>query len=100
MRIDPIIISEDIVAVATKFDKICSFLDERSRRMWCAVEAESFGYGGITLVHKATGLSKTTIMKGVRELKLVLDNLAADSNTVRTAGGGRKSRGKCMGNTA
>jgi hypothetical protein len=91
MRIDPIIIPEDIVAVATKFDKICSFLDERSRRMWCAVEAESFGYGGITLVHKATGLSKTTIMKGARELKLALDNLVVDSNTIRTAGGGRKS---------
>jgi Rhodopirellula transposase DDE domain len=91
MRIDPVIIPEDIVAVATKFDKICSFLDERSRRMWCAVEAESFGYGGITLVHKATGLSKTTIMKGARELKLALDNLITDPNTVRTAGGGRKS---------
>src|SRR6202035_4296498 len=30
-------------------------------------------------------------MKGARELKLALDNLVVDSNTIRTAGGGRKS---------
>lgn len=52
MRIEPIFVSEDIVAIATKFDKICLFLDERSRRMWCAVEAASFGFGGIILVQR------------------------------------------------
>jgi DDE family transposase len=54
MRKEPIVVSEDIISVATKYDKICLFLDERSRRMWCAVEAESYGYGGILLVNKAT----------------------------------------------
>ena len=90
MKIEPQIISEEIVAIATKFDKICAFLDERSRRMWCAVESESYGYGGITLVHKATGLSKTTIIKGLKELKSALgDHMSAAG--IRSTGGGRKS---------
>ena len=90
MKIDPQVISEEIVAIATKFDKICAFLDERSRRMWCAVESEAHGYGGITLVHNATGISKTTIIKGLKELKLALDDTIPLSS-IRIAGGGRKS---------
>jgi hypothetical protein len=93
MRIKPIVVSEDIVAVATKFDKICLFLDERSRRMWCAVEAKSYGYGGIVLVHKATGVSKTTITKGIRELDAIAEAPvgAVDNNSIRASGGGRQS---------
>ncbi len=80
------IISEDIVTIATKFDKMCAFFDERSRRIWCAIEATSFGYGGINLVHSATGVSKTTIIKAIRELKQ-LD----ESDPIRRNGGGRKA---------
>lgn len=90
MKIDRQVISEEIVAIATKFDKICVFLDERSRRMWCAVESEAHGYGGVTLVHNATGISKTTIIKGLKELKSALDD-AVPLSSIRIAGGGRKS---------
>lgn len=91
MRKGPIVVSEDIISIATKYDKICLFLDERSRRMWCAVEAESYGYGGILLVHKATGLSKSTISKGKRELHAVTEAAADKKNRMRASGGGRKS---------
>ena len=91
MRIEPLVVSEDIVAVATKFDKICPFLDERSRRMWCAVEAQSYGYGGVLLVHKATGISKSTISKGIRELGTVTESSRSSKTHIRVAGGGRKS---------
>lgn len=91
MRKGPIVVSEDIVSLATKYDKICLFLDERSIRMWCAVEAESYGYGGILFVHKATGLSKSTIAKGKRELHAVTEAAADKRNRMRSSGGGRKS---------
>lgn len=91
MRKEPIVVSEDIISVATKYDKICLFLDERSRRMWCAVEAESYGYGGVLLVHKATGISKSTIAKGKRELNTVIETVVDNKNHVRASGGGRKS---------
>lgn len=91
MRVEPIVVSEDIVLVSTKFDKICLFLDEYSRRMWCAVEAASYGYGGILLVHKATGVSKTTIAKGIRELNTVKKTSRDSKENVRASGGGRKS---------
>lgn len=91
MRTEPIIVSEDIIVVSTKFDKICLFLDERSRRIWCATEAMSYGYGGILLVHKATGISKPTIAKGIRELKTAHQDFKEIKTNVRLPGGGRKS---------
>lgn len=91
MRKGPIVISEDIVSIAIKYNKICLFLDERSRRMWCAVEADSYGYGGILLVHKATGLSRSTIAKGKRELHAAIETAEGDKKHIRASGGGRKS---------
>jgi hypothetical protein len=41
---------------------------ERSRRVWAATEARAIGYGGIALVERATGISRATIQRGIREL--------------------------------
>lgn len=45
-------------------------MDERGRRQWAAAEARELGWGVVTAVSEATGLSRTTIMAGVRELEL------------------------------
>ena len=45
--------------VRKKFERLAEVLDERSRRVWAAVEAESLGYGGQSIVAQATGLSRT-----------------------------------------
>jgi hypothetical protein len=44
-------------------------MDERVRRQWAATEAKAYGWGGIRAVAEATGLSPTTIRKGLRELR-------------------------------
>ncbi|MGF1652171.1 MAG: ISAzo13 family transposase, partial [Actinomycetales bacterium] len=66
-------------------------LNERDRRLALAVEANAWGYGGITAVHRACGASKTTIIRGQREL---VAEAAGDSTQtpgrVRAPGGGRK----------
>lgn len=44
-------------------------MDERVRRQWAASEAKSLAWGGVSLVSKVTGISRTTIQAGMRELK-------------------------------
>jgi len=76
-----------ITIISKKFEKIKSLLNEKSIRIWCATEAEAYGRGGIKLVHKATKISRPTIIKGMREL----DSDLTDSKRIRKSGGGRKS---------
>jgi len=51
-----------------KFAQIWSHLDERARRLVAASEALHLGYGGISSVSRACGLSRVTITKAVQEL--------------------------------
>ncbi len=48
------------------------------------------GWGGVTLVAAATGLSRTTITAGLRELDLPEEQRASEAGRVRRWGGGRK----------
>ncbi len=43
-------------------------LDERGRRLWAAAEARSAGHGGITAVVRATGISESTVLRGLQDL--------------------------------
>ena len=69
-----------------KYNRLSDSLDELSRRLWAANESLSIGYGGIEIVSRATGLSRPTIRKGIRDLE---DHLYPKDRTRRT-GGGRK----------
>ena len=50
-----------IETLRKKFERLAGVLDERGRRVWATVEAEALGYGGQSIVAKATGLSRTTL---------------------------------------
>ena len=65
-------------------------MDERGRRQWAAAEARALGWGGVTAVAWATGLSRTTITAGVHELDLPARQRAAEASRVRRPGGGRR----------
>jgi hypothetical protein len=65
-------------------------MDERMRRQWAAAEARGLGYGGITRVSRATGLSRTTIAAGLAELELPGWQRACEARRVRRPGGGRR----------
>jgi hypothetical protein len=65
-------------------------MDERMRRQWAAVEARRLGYGGMTRVSRATGLSRTTIAAGLAELDLPLCRRVAEAARIRRPGGGRR----------
>jgi hypothetical protein len=55
--------------VHAKFRALAPMLTERSRRVWAATEAEALGHGGIAVVERATGISRSTIQRGLRELE-------------------------------
>ena len=55
-------------AVKTKFVALDPLFDERLRRRWAAVEAHQMGRGGIACGAAATGMSRTTIRAGLKEL--------------------------------
>src|SRR5271157_4829087 len=60
---------KELGGIRAKYRVLCGVLDERGRRVWAAAEARSLPYGGMSLVARATGLSRTTIHTGMRALK-------------------------------
>jgi Rhodopirellula transposase DDE domain len=71
------------------FQSLRPEMDERMRRQWAATEARELGWGGVTVVAKATGLSRPTITAGLRELELPSEHRAAEAVRIRRPGGGR-----------
>ena len=71
-----------------KFRSAWPHLDERTRRIMAASEAMSLGYGGVSVVGRASGLSRKAISKGIRELQAKGKPLVG---RVRRPGAGRKS---------
>jgi len=79
----------EVSTLRKKYRLLRDVLDERGRRVWAAAEANSLPYGGVSLVAKATGLSRSTIHAGIRELKAGRGKPLAWGR-IRRAGGGRK----------
>jgi hypothetical protein len=78
-------------AVRRKYELLLPLMNERMRRHWAACEAITLQRGGVTLVAEATGLSRTTIWAGLRELRhpdeVPVDELPRERS--RHAGAGR-----------
>jgi len=76
-----------LVTLRSKYRALAPVFTERSRRVWAATEAQAIGHGGIALVERATGISRSTIQRGCRELECG-ETLAPERT--RKAGAGRK----------
>ena len=76
--------------IRRKYRSLNVELDERRRRQWAAAEARELGWGGVTTVAEATGLSRMTITTGLRELTLPAKKRAMEGTRIRRPGGGRK----------
>ena len=80
-----------VESIQDKYDSLLPYLNEKTRRIWAAIEARSLGWGGVTQVARATGLSRTTIHAGMRLLEKQDEVKTEDNSTrIRTNGGGRK----------
>lgn len=72
-----------------KADFARTHLDEKSRRLFAAAEAQALGRGGISAVSKATGISRNAISRGINELKEA-PSRPQSKKRIRKKGGGRK----------
>jgi len=70
-----------------KFELLLPLLDERTRRITAASEAMNLGFGGVSAVHRASGLSRRAIAKGIIELQ---ERAMPPAGRVRRPGAGRK----------
>jgi DDE family transposase len=75
----------DLAAIKARFDALAPFLDERGRRLFAASEARAAGRGGIEAVSSATGIARSTIGRGLADLRAGAE---AFGTRVRRAGGG------------
>jgi transposase len=79
--------------IQRRFRSLSPFLDERMRRLVAAAESEAIGYGGVSAVSRATGVSRRAITEGVKELgetKKRSKKASAMGSRIRRLGAGRK----------
>ena len=76
-------------AIRHRWEAASPALDEQARRRVAAAEAEAFGYGGVSLVSRITGMARSTINRGLEEIAA---SCCAGAGRVRKLGGGRKTK--------
>jgi Rhodopirellula transposase DDE domain len=74
-------------AIRLRFEALAPVLNERARRLFAAAEAAAAGRGGVSAVMRATGIARSTIRRGLNELR---GAEAPAGERVRRPGGGRK----------
>ena len=68
-----------------RIERMRFLLNERQWRLYLANEAMSAGHGGVSKVSRISGVSRTTITKGIQEL----ESGSTINGRVRKSGGGR-----------
>jgi transposase len=77
--------------IQRRFRSLAPFLDERMRRLVAASESEAIGYGGVSVVARATGVSRRAITEGMKELKAPKRHkVRLEEARIRRRGAGRK----------
>src|SRR5881409_2052249 len=80
------------VQIAKRYAHVRESLNERARRLFVASEALAYGYGGISVVSRATGVARRTIGVGIAELQQIEGGWTPPwgNARVRKPGAGRK----------
>jgi hypothetical protein len=73
--------------IRERWEVFGSKLDERGRRLFAAVESKTAGRGGRAAVSKITGIARSTIARGLRDL----EERALPDGRIRREGGGRQA---------
>ncbi len=82
----------EVDRIRAKYRRLRHVMDERVARLWAATEAEALGYGGIAAVVEATGISKSRVRAGLRDLAEQTQKppkLPARAQRIRRPGAGR-----------
>jgi len=76
----------DEAAIAARYLTLAPVLDERARRLVAGSEANAIGRGGVAAVARATGLARTTVQRGVDDVR---EGARLEQGRVRRPGAGR-----------
>jgi hypothetical protein len=79
----------DVAAIRMRYEGVSLHLNERSRRLFAANEAQTAGRGGLAAVYVATGIALSTIGRGLSDLPNAHGPLIG---RIRRPGGGRKPK--------
>jgi len=82
-----VVTAKQVREIHRKYRSLLPVLDERQRRLWAATETRALGRGGLAAVVRATGIAKTTVLRGLRDLEWGPSSI---SDRVRRPGAGRK----------
>src|SRR5436853_594806 len=74
--------------IKQRYERVAGELNERTRRLLAASEALAIGWGGVSVISRATGLSRQVISQGIKELQ---QGTQVGEGRIRRVGGGRKS---------
>jgi hypothetical protein len=80
---------EFTAGIGERYRELAPVLDERGRRRFAAAEARAYGYGGVTVVSRLTGIARSTIVRGLKESE---ENTQLETGRVRRPGAGRKAK--------
>src|SRR5258708_3788730 len=76
-------------AIRQRYEALSPVLHERGLRLFAATEARAYGYGGVSVVSRITGIARSTIERGLWEIE-AKHRMAAGRS--RRVGGGRKAK--------
>jgi transposase len=79
----------DAAGIRHRYETLAGMVDERTRRLMMAAEALAIGRGGQVAVARATGVARTTIQQGIREVQR--PELRVGKGRIRRPGGGRRA---------
>jgi hypothetical protein len=76
-------------AIEQRYEGLLPVLNEQGLRRFAATEARAYGHGGVSLVSRITGIARSTICRGIRE---ITEKPPLDAGRIRKPGGGRKTK--------
>ena len=82
--------NDALETIRKKHAMLRGVLNERAERWWAGSEAIAQGRGGVVLVHEATGISRSTLRRGIREITTRVADRAEPDERIRRPGAGRK----------
>jgi len=74
--------------IQKRYEGLSPVLNEQALRRFAATEALAYGRGGVSVVWRITGIARSTITRGIRE---IANSKLLDAGRIRAAGGGRKA---------
>jgi hypothetical protein len=75
--------------IQQRYEGLSPVLNEQGLRRFAATEARAYGHGGVSLVSRITGIARSTICRGIRE---ITEKPQPDTGRIRKPGGGRKAK--------